>query len=310
MICNKYVLIILFFVFLFFSCSSPSFTSEELNIIQIANKVIIEDDERIEKQFNEAKSRIYEAVYDRGSRPKEIKVLRDIETALIKADHLNLVYEKVENDILNSKTLNEGIINAMGDSIYICQKEFRNRVESDLNSSLKDFPVYPDSNYLFKQEAPLSFYSAYFKSIPRELLLFRINLLKNDLLSRKKELLYHYAAQIGSLDYICTRILPFISPRSEIIDSDSIYHADVFLFSTEDVEFDVIYDGEKLDCIPSGENGCWGYRDLKFPAPKPDHYDSNGLSKQQWTATVALKKGMEDSLITITKDYYIRKPCK
>jgi len=184
---------------------------------------------------------------------------------------------------------------------------FVQEVPKDEHYSFPYFFTYPDSNSLFKLEKPVSFYSAYFKSVPKELALLHIRQLRQSFLIAKILILDLYCMQVGSNSWYFDIILPFIIPKSTIVDNNTVYEAKILLGYINRTWPDILFNGKKLEC-PPGEYHC--DKKIEFTAPKPDHYDSSGLSKQQWTATVLLKKRKADSLLTITRDYYVRKPCK
>ena len=306
---NKTRAIILLMVVLFYGCTSSVFTEKELKIINLGNEIAKKQTNYYNRKCETQADKVYEVIVDRGNKPVEVKVYEQMQSFFEKSDKTILLINHAEQDIVNSK-LTEQSANKLSDALYSLQTVFREQMSFDsyyTNNQLPYFFIFPDSNSLYKDEKPLSFYFAYFKNAPIDLAMLNLNRIKLSILTAKRVVVNIYASRVSDCGWYFDKIVPFVIPQSNIVDNDSSYKAKVFLGVISRTTPNIIINDKKLERRPSGYHSNYQY--VEFPAPKLGHYDSNGLSKQHWMAKVIINKRIPDTL-TITRDYYVRKPCR
>lgn len=163
-----------------------------------------------------------------------------------------------------------------------------------------------DQDPIFKEDASQrnkDFSHLNFESTPLVAALAVLSEKEAQILAIESQVLNGMARKVGIEKIPVDRIRPVVSTAANYVVAGMPYEAEMFMAAYSSTHKpQMTFKGDSISIDNEGVGS------VKFRAGA-SNYNSNGLSKQTWSGTIRFPKANgEDSIYTITKDYYVVKP--
>ena len=154
-----------------------------------------------------------------------------------------------------------------------------------------------------KEQSIKDFAHLNFESTPLVAALAVLSERESQILTIEAEVLNQLALKVGAENIPIDKIRPVINASGNYVVAGMEYNAEIFMAAySSNYSPNMTFKGTPVAVDSQGVGS------IKFRAGA-SNYDANGLSKQSWTGTVSFPKSNgEDSVYTVTQDYYVVKP--
>lgn len=288
---NRLSFIMVLLTLLLGSCGL--YTSQEEKLLTGVSSSIFEEQRKISENIVLNKNKFRTEVADNGNKPSDKKV----EERFLKLyRQMNYIFKQL--DTLIQKNVEEKQLVQLEDSIKALEAFALSMKKQNL--------------YLEKTELPSKVLNEYFPTLKKRSDLNSLRgklyllVLRNKLLMWEENMAEEFYAQVGSsCSWNWTPIFALVEPESETVEEGSEYKANLFWATS-------VYAKGKLEMEDTlaTTNPFTGYS-FNFKVT-PGSYNEKGLCKKQWKATYTYMnyRTNEDTSLVITRDYYVKKPCK
>ncbi len=283
-------------IFLILCCSSCStYTVTQEDQLDRVFGTLSEEQKIVSGNTVQVKEKFRKMVLDGGNKPSDKNVALLLYAVSRQTDQ---VLEQLDR-VLSEKDIEEKELVQLEDSIKALEKvilemtkqnSFMKEMEVPVGIRMEYFPALKERKDLDEAQGKL-----YLLALKNKLLVWKMNSMR---------LFYEQVGASSGCGY--SLIYPMVESESEIVEEGAMYKAKLFWATPTYLKGKLALDEIPVTASPLNDSFRFFFK------ASLERGEEKGLCKKQWKAryTYLNRNTGEDTTILITRDYFVKKPCK